>query len=503
MVDNTRWWALAAVTVSVLAAGLGGTVVVVALPVLARELHATQSDLVWFQTIYLLVMAVAVLPIGLVGDWIGRKRVTVVSLLVFGTASTVCAFATSVEQFMIGRVLQGLSAAGITVMAMSALIVMFDDDERPKAVGIYQAANFVALPLGPILGGWMLSKFWWGWVFLINVPVVLIAIVACCLIVPESRADERPGLDPAGTLASVVGLTVFVYGLIRAGDDGVTPVVALALIGGVCTLSWFVYWERRLGRRPNGRPLISPSLLTSRTFMGGALLAGLAGMAMIGVLLTMPQYFEGVQGEDVLTSGMRLLPLIVGMVVGSASAGPVAQRMGARSTVTVGFLALAAGLAWGVTTGPGSSSTYIGGWMTLVGLGTGLTMSAATAVALSGLTKERSGTESAVVQALNKTSGPLGTAVMGSVVVAVYHARLDVSGLSESAAAAARSSLFDALAIADEIGAPELADAAGTAFVDGLRVALMVSATIAVVGAIGARILLPSRRQQNAMTDNR
>jgi MFS family permease len=190
---------LGAVNLSVLAVGLDGTVLSVAQPTLATALDASQSDLVWFSSGYLLVLAAAVLPVGLVGDRFGRLAVLLASLALFGLGSVLCAYAESIGIFLAGRLLQGLAGAGITVMALSALVVLFDERERPKAVGIYQAANFVALPLGPILGGWMLSRFWWGWVFLLNVPVVMLAAVIGLALIPESRSTQRPGLDPVGT----------------------------------------------------------------------------------------------------------------------------------------------------------------------------------------------------------------------------------------------------------------------------------------------------------------
>ena len=195
---SRRWWALGAVSLSVLAVTLDGTVLSVALPTLAKALHAPESDLEWFSSGYLLLLAAGVLPAGLIGDRYGRKKVMLASLAAFGAGSALCAYAPSPGVFLVARLLMGLAGAGITVMALSALTVLFDDDERPRAVGVYEAANFLALPLGPILGGWMLSRLWWGWVFLINVPVVAVGLFVGVGLIPESRAAERPGLDPAG-----------------------------------------------------------------------------------------------------------------------------------------------------------------------------------------------------------------------------------------------------------------------------------------------------------------
>src|SRR5215470_20135040 len=217
---NRKWWALGALTLSVLAVGLDGTILSVALPTLASALHATESDLQWFSPAYLLVLAAAMLPAGLLGDRYGRKKVLLLSLVLFGAGSVACAYAPSAGAFIAARMLLGLAGAGVVVMALSALTVLFTKQERPRAVGIWAAANFLALPLGPILGGWLLTHYWWGWVFLMNVPVVLIGLTAALLLVPESRAPVRPGLDPLGVAASTAGLVAVTFGVIEAGQHG-------------------------------------------------------------------------------------------------------------------------------------------------------------------------------------------------------------------------------------------------------------------------------------------
>src|ERR1019366_670106 len=172
-----RWWALAAVSLGVLAVGLDGTVLTVALPTLAKSLHASESDLQWFTSGYFLVLAASMLPAGLLRDRFGHQKVLVIALALFGVGSVACAYSVSVGEFLAARVLLGLAGAGVVVMAISALTVLFTKEERPKAVGIWAAANFLSLPVVPILGGWMLSHFWWGWVFLINAPVAALGVL--------------------------------------------------------------------------------------------------------------------------------------------------------------------------------------------------------------------------------------------------------------------------------------------------------------------------------------
>ncbi|MFI5958089.1 MFS transporter [Cryptosporangium sp. NPDC051539] len=469
-----NWWTLAAVGLGVLAVGLDGTVLSVALPTLASGLDASQSDLTWFSSGYLLVLAAATLPAGVLGDRFGRKKVLLASLVAFGAGSVVCACAGTPAVFLAGRALQGVAGAGVTVMALSALVVLFPDEQRPKAVGVYQAANFLALPLGPLLGGWMLTHVWWGWVFLINVPVVLLALGATVALVPESRAAERPGLDPVGTAASTLGLVLTIGGLIRAGEKSWTDPGALTLLlTGTAAIAGFAVWER-FGA---SRPLVDPALFRSRSFLWGSALAAVAGVAMIGVLFVLPQFFQDVQGADTFSSGLRLLPLIAGMVLGAALAAPLGRAAGTRAATAIGFGILAAGLLLGAAGDAGSGLLATSTWIALVGAGTGTTLATATSAALSGLDAERSGVGSAVVQAFQKTAGPFGTAIFGSVLVAVYQHRAPagaVRGLSESVP-------------------PTLREAAILAFVAGFRVSLLVSAAVAVVGAVAAMALLPSR----------
>jgi DHA2 family multidrug resistance protein-like MFS transporter len=489
-----RWWALAAVSLGVLAVGLDGTVLTVALPTLAKALHASESDLQWFTSGYFLVLAAAMLPAGLLGDRYGHKKVLTISLALFGLGSVACAYSTSVGEFLGARVLLGLAGAGVVVMAISALTVLFTPEERPKAVGIWAAANFVSLPIGPILGGWMLSHFWWGWVFLINAPVAALGVVALITLVPESRAEHRPRVDVVGVVLSVAGLVTLTYGFIEAGEQGWGNAVALIPMAiGVVGLVAFAAWEGHLNRRPGGQPLLDLSLFASASFTWGVLLAAFAVLAMIGVLFTMPQYFQGVLGTDAMGSGLRLLPVIVGLVVGALPAERIVRAIGAKLVVAAGFLLLAVGLFLGSRTGVDSSTLFVALWMGITGLGLGLALSTATSAALVELSEERSGVGSAVLQAVNKVGGPFGTAILGSVLSSIYLSRLALSGLPAAAAAAVRGSVFGGVAVAQQIGSPALLDSVRRAFVDGMDAAVLVSSGIAVIGLLLTLLFLPRR----------
>ena len=269
---NRRWMALGALTLAVLAVGLDATVLSVALPTLANTLHASETDLQWFSSGYLLALAAAMLPAGLLGDRYGRKKVMLTALFLFGIGSVACAYAPSTVAFVAARVVLGLAGAGIIVMALSSLTVLFTEEERPRAVGIWAAANFLALPLGPILGGWLLTHYWWGWVFLMNVPVAIVGLIATFALVPESRAPERPGLDPIGIIASITGLVIMTYGLIEAGQNGWSDARALVpMIAGLVVLIGYFLWERWLSLRPGGRPMLDLALFHSASFTWGVI----------------------------------------------------------------------------------------------------------------------------------------------------------------------------------------------------------------------------------------
>ena len=314
--DSRRWWALVAIAASVLVVGLDLTVLSLALPTLSRSLHASTSDLQWFSDAYSLVIAAAVLPAGLLGDRLGRKKVLLGALVLFGVSSALCALSTSSGELIAARALLGLGAAAILPLSLSILPVLFTADERPKAIAIMASATFVSFPVGPLLGGWLLDNFWWGSVFLINVPIVVLALIAVALLMPESRSQRRPRLDLPGVLISGLGLTALTYGFIKAGESGWGDTASLATIAaGVVLLAAFVAWERRVRTR-RGQALIDLSLFTSAGFTWGTVLTTLVSFALFGILFAMPLYFQDVRGLDALGSGLRLLPMIGGMVVG-------------------------------------------------------------------------------------------------------------------------------------------------------------------------------------------
>jgi MFS transporter, DHA2 family, multidrug resistance protein len=489
-----KWWALAGLTLGVLAVGLDATVLSVALPTLAVSLHASATDLQWFVSSYTLGLAVGLLPGGLLGDRFGRKKVMLVTLTVFGLGSLACAYAPTAGAFIAARTLLGLSAGIMVPLVLSVVAVMFTDEERPRAVGVWAAANFLALPIGPILGGWLLTSYWWGWVFLINLPVVVIGLIAVLTLVPESRAAQPPGLDPVGMVTSCAGLALLVYGFIAAGQYGWSAATAIAAMGGgALILAAFVAWELRLTRRPGGHPLVDLGLFRSARFTWGTILQAFGIFAMFGLLFAAPQFFQAVLGVTAMGSGLRLLPLMAGLALGAGLADRVATLVSAKLTVAAGFALLASGMALGATMTAASDTTFITIWSAIAGLGFGLALATAASAALVDLPKENAGVGSAVMQAVQKTGAPLASAVLGSVLLSGYRAHLDLSGLPPAATSAVRSSVFAGLAVARRLGSASLAAEVRSAFVHGIDSMLWVSGGLAVTGVILALAFLPWR----------
>src|SRR5256886_1350106 len=360
-----KWWALVAIAASVLVVGLDLTVLTLAWPTIATDLHASTSDLQWISSAYSLVLAAAMLPAGMLGDRLGRKKVLLAALVLFGASSAVCAYAAGTGELIAARAVLGIGAAAIFPLSLSVIPVLFAPAERQRAIALMASATFISFPIGRIVGGYLRDHFWWGSVFLINVPVVVLAVIAVAVLLPESRSAQRPRIDVAGVILSSAGLAALTYGFIKAGQDGWTDATALGTIAaGAAVLAGLVAWERWLtgrNRAGNGgslrggviRPLIELRLFRSAGFTWGTILATLVSFAMFGIFFAMPQYFQEVRGVNAMGSGLRLLPMIGGMVIGMIGSTRLASpRQAADGTasaplasvkglVTVGFAIMA------------------------------------------------------------------------------------------------------------------------------------------------------------------
>jgi EmrB/QacA subfamily drug resistance transporter len=479
-----------------LAVTLDVTVLTVALPTLAGTLKASESQLQWFVTAYTLALVAGMLPAGLLGDRYGRKAVMVTALILFAAGSAGCAYAPGPEVFIAARVVLGLAGAAMIVMALSVITVMFDEAERPRAVGIWGAANFVGLPLGPIIGGWMLTNVWWGWIFLMNVPVALLGLVAVLALVPESRSARRPSIDFGGVILSSAGLVALMYGVVQAGGSGWGSSDAIGpAVVGLLVLVAFGLWERRLTGRPGGQPLIDLSLFRSRSFTWGMVLTAFGIFGLFGVLFALPQYFQAILGLDPQGSGVRLLPVIAGLIVGAVPADRVAARLGAKVTVAAGFAVVIAGLLVGTTMTATSGDGFIAAWTFVAGAGAGLGFATSASAALVELSADRSGVGSALLQAIIKLGPAFGASILGSVLNSTYQGHVSLAGLSAQAAASVKGSVFGGLAVARQLNSPELLASVRNAFVAGIDDAVRVAAVVAAAGVVLALVFMPGRLQ--------
>jgi len=488
-----RFGVLFALCLAVLVLGLDTTVLNVALPTLAADLDASTSQLQWMANSYNLVLAALLLPAGLLGDRFGRRKIIAIALTLFGAASLACAMSDSAEGLITSRAFLGIGAAMIVPVALSLITVLFRTaEERKKAIGFFVVANSIGMPLGPIVGGLLLDHAGWQWIFYLNVPIALIAAIAVSLLVPETRSSRRPAIDWLGILLSSAGLASLVYGVTKAGEtswtDGAT-VLFLAL--AVVLLAVFLLWQRR-----SSDPLIELRLFSERVFTGGAVLLTVSVFAIFGLLFTMPQYFQGINGSDALHTGLKLLPFIGGMTFGAKLAEPVEAKAGTRVVVMAGFLVMAAGFVLGAFTDLGTGYGYTAIWFVVVGFGLGSSMPQAMNAALGVLDPERAGTGSGLLQAFRQVGGTIGVAVLGTVLNSVYRNGVDTTGLPAQAADAVEKSLGGGLAVAAKTGSTDLLGDVRDAFLTSLNTTMWVSAGIAVAGAVLAAVLMPKQAKK-------
>jgi EmrB/QacA subfamily drug resistance transporter len=486
---RSRWWVLGALACGLLVMGLDITVLNVALPTLATSLDASTAQLQWIVDAYVLVLAGAILPLGALADRWGRRRMLLAGLAAFAAGSLVAALATSVATLVAARAFMGLGAAAISGVTLAVLPVLFGPAERQKAIAYVTMALGAGIPLGPIVGGWLLDRFWWGSVFVVNVPVAVAAAVAVAVLLPESRDPHPTGADPLGGLLSTTGLVAVVYGVVEAPLRGWTDgLVVSVLVTGVLLLGGFVAWERRWRS-----PMIDLGLFRRPRFLWGTAAATTAAFALFGLLFVLPLYFQAVRGHDPMGTGLRILPMMGGLIVGAKAGETLAARRGVRVPVAAGLFLVAAALAGGAATGTGTAYGWIAAWTALVGAGTGMAMAPAMDAVLGELPPERAGSGSALSMTLRQVGGALGVAVLGSIASTVYGHRLDTDGLPAAAASAASKSVSGAVEVAARLGDAGLAAAGRTAYTEAMAAVLLFCAAVAAVGGLLVAVLLPAR----------
>ena len=487
--DPRRWWALAALGLAVLTLGFDITIMNVALPTIATELEVGTDALQWMVNAYILVIAGLMLTCGALGDRYGRKRLLLIGLGLFGISSAIAAGVDSAALVIAARGVMGMGAAIMTPVAFAVLAALFGPTERGRAVSLLVMGLGIGIPLGPIIGGYLLEHFWWGSIFLINVPIAIIGAIAIAVLLPESRDPTPRRPDVLGAVLSTAGLTSLVYGVIEAPARGWWhPVTIGPITAGLVVLAGFVAWELRARD-----PMIDLHLFARPQFLWASIAGVLVTFGMLGLLFVVPQYLQFVAGHDALGTGIRLLPLIGGLVVGAPTGERLAARTGYRMPVSAGLAVLATGVAVGATTDVASGYGFVAAWLAIAGLGIGMALAPAMDAVLDALPAEHAGAGTAITMTLRQTGGALGVALLGSLLAEGYADRVNTAGLPAEAAGAARESIAGALAAATRLGEPGVAASAHAAFLHGMTLVLIATAITAGLSALLTTFFLPGR----------
>jgi EmrB/QacA subfamily drug resistance transporter len=490
--------ALVVVCVAALIINVDNTILNVALPTLVRDLHATSSELQWIVDSYAMVFAGMLFVGGSLADRFGRKRFFLTGLAVFAAASIGAAFSGSVHLLIGCRALMGLGAA-LTIPASLSIIndIFRDPKERARAIGAWAGTIGLGIAVGPIAGGLLLSRFWWGSIFLVNVPIVAAGFIGAVMLVPDSRNPDASRPDPVGAGLSIAGLGLLLWAIIEAPSRGWTsgPVVAVAL-ASLVMLTSFVVWEAH-----SDHPMLPLGFFGHRRFSIALAAECLGVFGLMGALFVQTQFLQFDLGYSPLQAGVRILP-IAAMIVVSASASPVLARfVGVKLTVAAALGAIAGGL-WQISAHSTASTTYgaviVG--LVLIGTGAGLLLPTATNAVVGSVPQGDSGIGSATNTVALQVGGALGVAVIGSVMLTRYqdHMSAALAGRHVPATVAPTilGSLGGALVVARRAGGATgalLAHAARTAFMSGNEVALGVGAAVALAGVVVVLLALPAR----------
>jgi len=494
-VYRRRWVILGVLCTSLLIIVIGNTSLNVALPKMSEALGLTNSQQQWVVDAYSLVFAGLLFTAGTLSDRFGRKGFMQAGVVLFGAASAYATFVASTAVEVIGaRAVMGIGGALVMPATLSILVNTFPARERARAIGIWAGVAGGGGALGLVLGGWLVEHFWWGSAFAINVPVTITALILGALIVPTSRDRHPSKLDPIGALLSMIGLGVFVYGLIEAPKWGWASVTSLGIIGaGIAVLGIFALWELH-----TKSPMLDVRLFKDRRFGVSSVGMSLVFLTMFGFFFVVSQLFQLVLGYGPFESGLRMLPIMPVMIIFSTRAAGLVERFGARTVVTTGMLLTAAGvlILSFLTASSGYGHVLLG--MFVMASGMGLTMTPMTELIMSSVPRDKAGVGSAMNDTTREVGTTLGVAILGSILSSGYTSNLGgaVSGLPESARHAAEGSLAGALGVAHQIGGTQgaaLVDAAKTAWADGLHLSLMIGAGIVLFAAAIAARYLPRK----------
>jgi EmrB/QacA subfamily drug resistance transporter len=491
-----RWWTLAVMCLSLMVIGVDNTILNVALPTLVRDLDASTSQLQWIVDAYTLVFAGLLLTAGSLGDRFGRRRALAVGLVIFGVGSVASAMAGSADRLIVTRAVMGIGGALIMPATLSIISNVFTvPAERARAIAVWAGFSAMGIAIGPLSGGWLLEHFWWGSVFMVNIPIVALALLGGRLFVPESRDPAPRGLDPVGAVLSIVGLVALVWAIIEAPVHGWahgTTLGAFAL--AVVLLGAFVAWERR-----TDHPMLDVRVFANPRFTAASTGVTMVFFALFGSAFVQTQYLQFVLGYDALEAGLRVAPIALVLMVTAPISARLVERVGTKAVVASGLAIVSMALlvlAFATVT---SGYAPVLASMVVMGIGMGMTMAPATESIMGSLPRAKAGVGSAVNDTTRQVGGVLGVAIVGSLLASTY-----ASSLGTGVPEAARSSVGAALRLAGDLGGtegPALALAAKSAFVDGMHVGVVVAAGVALFGSTVALAFLPSRAREEAVEE--
>ncbi|MFI1964783.1 MFS transporter [Streptomyces pathocidini] len=490
---SRRWIALAVLVLALLMVTVDATVLGLATPFLTEDLRPTGTQMLWIGDVYSFVIAGLLVSMGSLGDRIGRKRLLLSGSVAFAALSVLTAYASTPEMMIVCRALLG--GAGATLMPSTLALVrgLFPDArERSLAIGIWGATASAGAAAGPILGGLLLEHFWWGSVFLINLPVMAALVLVGLKVIPESRSPRRGPWDLASVGLSLVGMIGVVYGVKELAAHG--PGWEAAAAGAAGALALLVFVRRQLALP---EPLLDVRLFHHRGLSGAVLADLLTVLGMYGLLFFLSQFLQLVWGWSPLQAGLAELPAAVGAVATGLVAGKAARRCSVRVVVAGGLAAV--GLALGALTllRVDTGFPLLGGALLVVGVGAGFSFTVTADVIISSVPKDQAGAASAVSETAYELGAALGIALLGSVIAGTYRDFAVPAGVPEGAAAGARESLGGAVHAAAALpdgAAAALLSVARDAFMEGLRLASGLAAAALLAAAAAAWFLLRGQR---------
>ena len=499
--STRRWWALAIIDLCLLVITMDNTILNVALPTISRQLAASGAQLQWMVDAYIVVFAGLLLTSGTLGDRMGRRRMLIAGLSVFGLASTATLLVKSADQLIAIRGVMGLGGALLMPATLSLITNLFSEEERPRAIATWAAVSGVGMVLGPIVGGALLENFSWNAVFIVNVPAVAVGLAGAFALLPESRDEHPDRLDPIGAVLSIAGLATLVYGIIEAPGAGWTaPETFLRVGAGLALLLTFGAWELH-----NSEPMFDVRLFARPGFGPTSFAETVAHFALVGGMFALTQYLQFVWGQRPLQAGLSMLPVAFGVVIGSGVATRLLPRIGAKHLIAAGMAGISLALLLISRLTVDSPYVAFGAVLGFMSLGMGLAMAPATDAIMGAVDKARAGVGSATNDTTRELGSALGVAIFGSIVSSGYRDALapglanlpgGIASLPAGVGAAVRDSIGSATvaagALPGDAGAAVIS-AARQAFVSGMSTATLVGAAVVAVGTVIVVAWMPNR----------